>query len=427
MANGNILTGAAAGFQAGQAQQERARSFGLQQQQIQAAQMQQQLENELANQELLAEQAKLKQKEEDDEFNRLSSLSEKAISTGNEPLFFKINKKQNELSDGEIPIVDNIADAKMVQSVLSESLKQINDPKSTVDKSVLLQNLRSLKSILPPPTQTRVGEELGGFAEDVQAGITGERKLATTLASEERGVQRDIAGEIRTKEGEVPSPSDLIVGAAQQQFPDDPLKQAEEVARLKKLGAKAATTTVNLGALGKTTINSLEKDIIALETAELGLKIVEDFFEPEFLEFLGKGKAAAQRFANKLGLSTSTEFLERRAKWFAQAKEGFLAYRKWITGVAGGEKEFQEIAKAVPDPERDAPAEFIAKLEQLQEWKETVKTWKLVTREQGLSLSDTRQQLFGEQIQRRQQVGEQETIESLDVKIKKLEDKQRGR
>lgn len=121
--------------------------------------------------------------------------------------------------------------------------------------------------------------------------------------------------------------------------------------------AAAGATQVNLG---KSTKSQLEKDIIEGDATISAFDDMEKSFKPEFLTFGGKAKAGTQRFVDKLGFDTDTEFLEARAAWFSQTIDAFIRYRKWATGVAGGKEELQQIAKARPNPEENSPAEFMA-------------------------------------------------------------------
>ena len=73
--------------------------------------------------------------------------------------------------------------------------------------------------------------------------------------------------------------------------------------------------------------------------------------------------------ADKDGLSTAGQkgLIKERAAWFRQAEADFIAYRKWATGVAGGEKEMAEIATSFPDPVKNSPTEYRANLDSIEE------------------------------------------------------------
>ena len=116
--------------------------------------------------------------------------------------------------------------------------------------------------------------------------------------------------------------------------------------------------------MGTSTKTHLEKEIIDADTSLANFDSIEASFNPAFLTYGGKLKAATQRALDKAGFASNTQFLEERATWFSQSMSAFIAYRKWATGVAGGEKELKQIAKAYPDPEQNSPAEYKANLKQ---------------------------------------------------------------
>jgi hypothetical protein len=137
------------------------------------------------------------------------------------------------------------------------------------------------------------------------------------------------------------------------------------------------------------TKSTIENQLLELDKNIAGFNEMERLFEPEFLTRPGELKAFTQKQLDKLGIKTKTDFLVKRARFINQSKERFLAYRKWVTGVAGGEKEFAEIAKAFPDVERNSPAEFTSNLEQSRRWARIVRKWLAETRQRGFSLTDT--------------------------------------
>jgi hypothetical protein len=126
---------------------------------------------------------------------------------------------------------------------------------------------------------------------------------------------------------------------------------------------------VYTGDLARTTRTKVESEIIE------GVKNVQSFrktgemFKDEYLEVMGKGKKKAAEIMDKAGVSTEDQrkYINEYAQWFRQAKSDFLAYRKWVTGVAGGEKEMQEIATAFPDPVNNSPEQYKANLKSIEE------------------------------------------------------------
>lgn len=134
---------------------------------------------------------------------------------------------------------------------------------------------------------------------------------------------------------------------------------------------KSTGPAVNVytGDLARTTRTQVEAEIIE------GVKNVQSFrktgemFKDEYLEFMGKGKKKIAQMMDKAGISTEEQrkYINDYAQWFRQAKADFIAYRKWATGVAGGEKELREIATAFPDPVENSPEQYKANLESIEE------------------------------------------------------------
>jgi hypothetical protein len=183
MANGGFAGGLATGIQSGL-------DLRLRRQQAQATQ-------DLAQQQLTIQQKKQQQAVDDARMEQLNDLADTAITTGNEALYFSVNKAQNELTEGEIPIVNNIVDGKTAQKFISDSMKKIKDPNDPADKNQLLQGLRELSGILSPPTRTLVSEGLEGSISDTETLFKEQRAETRTLAAEGRTETRTIAKEGR--------------------------------------------------------------------------------------------------------------------------------------------------------------------------------------------------------------------------------------
>ena len=134
-------------------------------------------------------------------------------------------------------------------------------------------------------------------------------------------------------------------------------------------GGAGVTIQTGVGSVGKTTRTQLEKDIIEGVRNVQSFKITRKKFKPQYLEWRGKAQKEVTVLLNVLGLSTAGQkkFIKERADWFRRAKADFIAYRKWATGVAGGEKELKEIATSFPDPVKNSPAEYEANLDSIEE------------------------------------------------------------
>ena len=147
----------------------------------------------------------------------------------------------------------------------------------------------------------------------------------------------------------------------------DPLEG--EIVASQPAKPRGPLVTINTGDLTKPSQTKLEKDIME------GLRNVNSFretgklFKPEYLTYWGKGEKFIATAADKAGISTAGQkgLIKERAAWFRQAKADFIAYRKWATGVAGGEKEMAEIATSFPDPVKNSPTEYQANLTSIEE------------------------------------------------------------
>jgi len=136
-----------------------------------------------------------------------------------------------------------------------------------------------------------------------------------------------------------------------------------------KVMAKGTQVTVQTGDLSKTTKSKLEGDVIEATHNIRSFKDTEAKFKDEYLTYWGKGGRLVAGAMDKAGVSTKRQkkLINQRAKWYRQAKADFISYRKWATGVAGGEKEYKELARAFPDPDRNSPEEYKANLDNMED------------------------------------------------------------
>lgn len=136
-----------------------------------------------------------------------------------------------------------------------------------------------------------------------------------------------------------------------------------------KVQGKGTEVTVNTGNMTTATKSKLQQDIIEGKQNIESFKKTRDLFKTEYLTMFGKGERMLASVADKAGVSTEGQkkLIRDRSKWFRQAKADFIAFRKWATGVAGGEKELAEIATAFPDPVKNSPEEYKANLDNIEE------------------------------------------------------------
>ena len=134
-------------------------------------------------------------------------------------------------------------------------------------------------------------------------------------------------------------------------------------------GGSGTSLTINTGDISKTTKAKLEATIMEGTRNIQSFTETRKLFKPEYLTTFNKANKFIAEAADKAGVSTKGQkaFIRERAMWFRQAKADFIAYRKWATGVAGGEKELQEIATSFPDPVKNSPTQYAANLDNIEE------------------------------------------------------------
>tara|TARA_R110002020_G_scaffold64603_2_gene171332 strand:+ start:800 stop:1852 length:1053 start_codon:yes stop_codon:yes gene_type:complete len=149
------------------------------------------------------------------------------------------------------------------------------------------------------------------------------------------------------------------------------INSVEGKAKLKEFRNKEDANVIEVPGMDKSSDldskkskGEIEKKLMTAYEARDLLENMDVLFESEFATYVGKTKAFVAAEAQKMGFETSQElnnFLARRAEWEASVNQYFDAYRKYVTGVAAGEKEIKLIQKSVPNRD-DAPSVFRAKI-----------------------------------------------------------------
>jgi len=129
-----------------------------------------------------------------------------------------------------------------------------------------------------------------------------------------------------------------------------------------------------------------EKIISAGDTLDM-LERVGSLYKPEFLQYQGKGQAWLENKLSKLGLSEA-EFARKRAKWAVEVDTYSLLFRKFITGVAGGEKEMEMIEKVTLNTRYDSPAQHEAKMEYMPMLAEAALKRAMYLRQKGFKTAE---------------------------------------
>ena len=136
------------------------------------------------------------------------------------------------------------------------------------------------------------------------------------------------------------------------------------------IAAKPPLVSIDIGDRGgdvqKSTIAAVEKDILKVDEVLEKLTLVNETTDPSFLTFGGRADVSISNVKEKFGITLDREakdYVKAYNNWASTLDQYVLAYRKWVTGVAGGEKEAEWIFEAIPT-KTNAPTEFQSKLDQ---------------------------------------------------------------
>ena len=137
--------------------------------------------------------------------------------------------------------------------------------------------------------------------------------------------------------------------------------------------------TVNTGDMGQSTRNKIEGEIVEGNKAIGQLENVLSSYRDEFSEvpFRLKDKLSTtlEKYAKmsqpekETLFRTSGEQTAAYMNWYQPAEASFLTFRKWATGVAGGEKEMNDMRLAFPEPKNLSPTQFRAAITKAIQYK----------------------------------------------------------
>ena len=125
----------------------------------------------------------------------------------------------------------------------------------------------------------------------------------------------------------------------------------------------------NLNNMSKKIQGKLEGDILSGTDALDQLNMIEATFEKDFYTIGGKSEAWLKNFFNKMDANQVDVFTQRKAIHDQYVLQYFNAYRKWVTGVASGEKEMAWIQRSIPSG-NDSPMAFEGKLKSIKAYTE---------------------------------------------------------
>jgi len=141
----------------------------------------------------------------------------------------------------------------------------------------------------------------------------------------------------------------------------------------------------SLNNMSKKTQGSLEGDILSGTDALDQLNMIEATFEKDFYTIGGKSEAWLQNFFNKMDPSQVDAFTQRKGVHDQYVLQYFNAYRKWVTGVASGEKEMAWIQRSIPSS-KDAPMTFESKLKSIKAYTEKAIARQKLALNKGLNI-----------------------------------------
>ena len=141
----------------------------------------------------------------------------------------------------------------------------------------------------------------------------------------------------------------------------------------------------NLNNMSNKTQGTLEGDILSGTDALDQLNMIEATFEKDFYTIGGKSEAWLKNFFNKMDPSQVDAFTQRKGVHDQYVLQYFNAYRKWVTGVASGEKEMAWIQRSIPSS-KDAPMTFESKLKSIKAYTEKAIARQKLALNKGLNI-----------------------------------------
>jgi hypothetical protein len=156
-------------------------------------------------------------------------------------------------------------------------------------------------------------------------------------------------------------------------------------------------------ALSKPVKAQLEKEIAMIDKSILESETVLSLWKPKF-STLGaqleawwtrkrekvKGIPIVGKAVKALIPVTAEEkrSLAEYSKWRGAAGKKFFAFRKWVTGVAGGQLEMDQIRQVFPDEKMKSPTEFAAMYEQMIAFEKAYKRQLIEAIRRGTIITD---------------------------------------
>lgn len=256
---------------------------------------------------------------------------------------------------------------------LSQLMEIIKDPRpvqyggfSPEDKKAAGDEIRQMLLKRVPQGQITGGWQ-GTPQAEPQGGAFGRMNMPQGMVPEK--VETDKGYPVVTYGQEFAKPS-----GAYQYIPE---ADRPEVAR-KQLEKAGVQVDIGLGEAQKATIGKLEDQILELDKMQVQLEDVSNSYRPEFSTWGFRGKKWLSTKFEKAGvkppekeslLRTSKQQTRDYISWYQPAEAAFLSFRRWATGVAGGEREMSQMREAFPEPRNLSPTEFRAAIDKAQQFR----------------------------------------------------------
>jgi hypothetical protein len=198
---------------------------------------------------------------------------------------------------------------------------------------------------------------------------------------------------------------------------------ARELATKEKLSGLQGGINPNAMPVGKEGTNVVDKDLLGIGRARVGLQRTMSQFDPEYLTIPFQAKMKLATTTERLGGTLSPDVKDSVTKYsqFVQTSMRDLnQYINDITGAAiGSGEEEARIRAGIPDPQKDSPTQFEAKLQNTLALGKLYEARLGYVKKNGLKLTD----VSVDSIPAKMRAREAEIIQQLKLDPTKPEDK----
>lgn len=305
-----------------------------------------------------------------DNFKQIVEFAQKAASKGaSQEQLEPLRQRAEAALIGYGSLVDEIKAQAVMSGGTAEDIAEIPNGESFVTRNLDIFDSAVFSGVAENPVNTGLNEadqqsaELVKTAQNLKslgvevsveqlaqaAGITpGKEPLKEGLVDGSPAFVREGADGFETVQGATPIPSGLKLEIG----PDGTIKLQS--------GEQLPQAT-------STTQTRIEKSILDSQDGLGRLRAIQASFDPRFLTIGGKIEGFLTSVKDKLSPESLTteqkEFLEDYTVFTQDAIENLNRYIKEITGAQMSEPEAERLSKGIPNPEKDSPTQFKAKMD----------------------------------------------------------------